>query len=177
LVGRDGPDHALPWDHAGDLHQRIGKSTQVPMVPEWRYGFDHSAHFRKFLSNHFTDFPLNRRAPDLYDYEADIQFLEENTQPGDVIGMTGGGVTSYLMPDRVFINLDGLINSEDYFESLKNDRSNEYLTAAGVKYIYGEEEVLLGSDPYRWVFTDHIRLLQASPSQFNLYQYCSDICQ
>jgi len=80
------------------------------------------------------------------------------------------------MPDRVFINLDGLINSSAYFESLKEDRANDYLEAAGLKYVYGEEQVLLDSDPYRWVFTDHIKLLNQTTSQFNFYQYCSEIC-
>jgi len=123
------------------------------------------------------DFPLDGRAADLYDYDADLQFLKEHTQAGDVIGMTGGGVTSYLMPDRVFINLDGLINSSAYFESLKDDRANEYLASAGLDYVYGEELVLLDSDPYRWVFTDHLKLLNRTTSQFNFYQYCSGVCQ
>lgn len=123
------------------------------------------------------DYPLNKEPVDLYDYDTDLKFLAQNTQPGDVIGMTGGGVTSYLMPDRVFINLDGLINSSGYFESLKNDQANEYLSAAGLDYVYGEEQVLLDSDPYRWVFTDHLRLISQPASQFSFYQYCDQACQ
>ena len=122
------------------------------------------------------DYPIGRNVTDLYDYEADIRFLEQNTQPGDVIGMTGGGITSYLMPDRVFINLDGLINSTAYFKSLKEDRANEYLTAAGMEYVYGEEQVLLDSDPYRWIFTDHLELITTTSSDFNFYRYCDNTC-
>lgn len=136
--------------------------------------------FGIFFNFGFTilrDYPMNKEPVDLYDYDADLQFLEYNTQPGDVIGMTGGGVTAYLMPDRVFINLDGLINSSAYFESLKNDRAGEYLSAAGMDYVYGEEQVLLDSDPYRWVFTDHLRLISRPTSQFSFYQYCTQICQ
>ncbi len=122
------------------------------------------------------DYPIGKKVVDLYDYDADIHFLEQNTKPGDVIGMTGGGVTSYLMPDRVFINLDGLINSSTYFESLKDDKADQYLSAVGMKYVYGEAQVLLDSDPYRWVFTDHLKLLSTTPSRFNFYQYCASTC-
>ena len=121
------------------------------------------------------EFPLEKDAPVLYDYEADFNFLEMETQPGDVIGMTGGGLTSYFMPDRTFVNLDGLINNAEYFESLKNNQANEYLASIGLDYIYGEEPVLLDSDPYRWIFTDRLKWIGSS-SFFNLYQYCSEGC-
>ncbi|BBB49000.1 nucleoside-diphosphate sugar epimerase/dehydratase [Pelolinea submarina] len=121
------------------------------------------------------EFPLGREAPVLYDYEADFSFLEQNTQPGDVIGMTGGGATAYFMTDRIFVNLDGLINSPAYFESIKNDKANDYLNSIGMKYIYGEKQVLLDSDPYRWFFTDHLQYIGSS-SMFNLYRYCSEVC-
>ncbi len=120
--------------------------------------------------------PIGKEAPALYNYEADFEFLEENTRPGDVIGMTGGGLTSYFMPDRTFVNLDGLINNVDYFESLQNDKTSEYLTSIGLDYVYGEEIVLLDSDPYRWIFTDRLKWLGSS-SFFNLYEYCSMDCQ
>ncbi|MDK2982112.1 MAG: hypothetical protein PWQ55_2459 [Chloroflexota bacterium] len=121
------------------------------------------------------EFPVGRAAPVLYDYEADFDFLEEHTQPGDVIGMTGGGATAYFMPDRVFVNLDGLINSPAYFESMQDGGTNDYLAAIGMQYIYGEEQVLLDSDPYRWFFTDHLQYIGSS-SMFNLYHYCTDAC-
>jgi len=122
------------------------------------------------------DFPMNGETADLYDYDADIQFLKKNTQPGDVIGMTGGGVSAYLMPDRTFINLDGLINSSQYFESLREDHADEYLSQAGLDYVYGEELVLLDSDPYRWVFSDHLKLISHTSSQFSLYEFCGGGC-
>jgi hypothetical protein len=128
-----------------------------------------------FYSVILQEFPLGREAPLLYDYEADFSFLEENTQPGDVIGMTGGGANAYLMTDRIFVNLDGLINSPAYFESMQNGQMNDYLDSIGMQYIYGEEQVLLDSDPYRWYFTDHLQYIGSS-SFFNLYHYCSEGC-
>jgi hypothetical protein len=84
--------------------------------------------------------------------------------------MTGGGLTAYFIPDRTIINLDGLINSADYFRKLQNGETTEYLVENNVKYIYGEELVLLDSDPYRWIFTDTLTVLEKG-SYFNLYAY------
>ena len=122
-----------------------------------------------------SEFPVGREAPVLYDYEADFDFLEEHTQAGDVVGMTGGGATAYFMSDRIFVNLDGLINSPAYFQSMQDDKTNDYLDRIGLKFIYGEEQVLLDSDPYRWFFTDHLEYIGSS-SMFNLYRYCSEVC-
>jgi hypothetical protein len=122
-----------------------------------------------------SEFPVGREAPVLYDYEADFDFLEQHTRPGDVVGMTGGGATAYFMPDRIFVNLDGLINSPAYFQSMQDGQTNKYLDSIGMKYIYGEEQVLLDSDPYRWFFTDHLQYIGSS-SMFNLYRYCSEVC-
>ena len=122
------------------------------------------------------EFPVGEETPVLYDYETDFEFLEKNTEPGSIIGMTGGGLNSYFMTDRTFVNLDGLINSADYFESIQNDVGNEYLESIGLDYVYGEELILLDSDPYRWIFTDHLDY-KGSSSFFNLYHYCNEGCQ
>lgn len=132
-----------------------------------------AANFGRIL---LLEFPIGKDAPVLYDYEADFDFLEGKTSPGDVIGMTGGGLNSYFMPDRTFVNLDGLINNAEYFESLKNDQTDEYLASIGLDYVYGEELILLDSDPYRWIFTDRLRWIGSS-SFFNLYEFCSEGCQ
>ena len=122
------------------------------------------------------DFPIRGAKYTQYNYLGEKNFIESQTQPGDVIGMTGGGLVGYFVPDRKIVNLDGLINSADYFEKLKSDQANDYLKEIGVKYIYGEELVLLDSDPYRWVFTDHIRYKAQGP-YFSLYDYCIDLCR
>ena len=115
-------------------------------------------------------FPLNGQVPHQYDLDGEARFIGSQTEPGDVIGMTGGGLTAYFIPDRTIINLDGLINSADYFRKLQDGEISEYLVENNVKFIYGEELVLLDSDPYRWIFTDTLTVLKIG-SYFNLYTY------
>ena len=111
----------------------------------------------------------------LYHIEAEKQFIEEETQPGDVIGMTGGGVLGYFIPDRTFVNLDGLINSPAYFDLMKSNRTDLYFDEINLNYVYGDGKILLDSDPYRWMFTDKLRMIAPGPS-FWLYEYCGDGC-
>ena len=128
-----------------------------------------------FIFTIFRDFPVNGTAVSQYDYLGEKTFIESQTAPGDVIGMTGGGLVGYFVPDRKIVNLDGLINSAEYFERLRSDQARNYLEEIGVKYIYGEEPVLLDSDPYRWIFTDHIRFKAQGPF-FSIYDYCVEVC-
>ena len=129
-----------------------------------------------FMISIFRDFPFNGTAVSQYDYLGEKNFIESQTGPGDVIGMTGGGLVGYFVPDRKIVNLDGLINSAEYFEKLRSDQAKNYLEDIGVKYIYGEEPVLLDSDPYRWIFTDHIRFKAQGPF-FSIYDYCVEKCR
>lgn len=122
------------------------------------------------------DFPLKGAAIKQYDYLGEKYFIESQTHPGDVIGMTGGGLVGYFVPDRKIVNLDGLINSAKYFEKLKSDQANDYLKSIGVSFIYGEAPVLLDSDPYRWIFTNHLRFRAQGPF-FSLYEYCIESCK
>jgi hypothetical protein len=38
-------------------------------------------------------------------------FLEKHTEPGSIIGMTGGGNAGYFIKDRTVVNMDGLITA------------------------------------------------------------------
>jgi len=89
--------------------------------------------------------------------------------------MTGGGVLGYFIPDRTFVNLDGLINSPAYFDLMKSNRTDLYFDEINLNYVYGDEKILLDSDPYRWMFTDKLRMIAPGPS-FWLYEYCGDGC-
>ena len=124
----------------------------------------------KFSISIFQQFPLDGDVPHEYSVEGEVQFFNSQTVPGDVIGMTGGGLSAYFVPDRTIINLDGLINSADYFSKLKDGKATDFLIENNVKYIYGSELVLLDSDPYRWVFTDTLTI--KTPGQyFQFYIY------
>jgi len=115
-------------------------------------------------------FPLDGKVPLEYDIDGEVQFIRSQTKPGDVIGMTGGGFTAYFVPDRTILNLDGLINSADYFRRLQDGEVTEYLLEINMRYVYGEELIYLDSDPYRWTFADTLTVLKKGP-YFYLYAY------
>jgi hypothetical protein len=65
-----------------------------------------------------------------------LPYLEENTPHGSVIGMTGGGNAGYYIHDRTIVNMDGLINSVDYFHALQNGEGAIYWRQHGVTIIF-----------------------------------------
>ncbi len=82
-------------------------------------------------------------------------FLEEHTEPGSIIGMTGGGNAGYFIHDRTVVNMDGLINSYDYFQLLKNKGADDYLAEMGMDYILANPAIL-SQLPYRGQFNSRI---------------------
>lgn len=84
-------------------------------------------------------------------------FLEQHTEPGSVIGMTGGGNAGYFISDRTIINMDGLINSYEYFHLLQQGESGEYLAKIGMDYILANTEIL-GQLPYNGQYEDYYQL-------------------
>jgi hypothetical protein len=78
-------------------------------------------------------------------------FLEAHTEPGSIIGFTGGGNAGYFIHDRIVINMDGLINSRAYFQSLQEKHAGEYLAAQGMNYILANS-MLLDQIPYKGQF-------------------------
>lgn len=74
--------------------------------------------------------------------------LEKYTEPGSIIGSTGGGVLGYFTQDRIIVNLDGLINSYEYYQLMQEGRASEYLDEIGLDYLYGARYVLEESEPY-----------------------------
>ncbi len=74
--------------------------------------------------------------------------LEMYTEPGSLIGSTGGGVLGYFTQGRTIVNLDGLINSYEYYQLMQEGRASEYLDEIGLDYLYGARYVLEESEPY-----------------------------
>jgi len=85
-------------------------------------------------------------------------FLEEHTEPGSIIGITGGGATGYFIKDRTVVNLDGLINSYDYFNLLKSNSAGEYLDEIGMDYILANP-ILLDQLPYNKQYDAYLKYL------------------
>jgi hypothetical protein len=74
--------------------------------------------------------------------------LEKYTEPGSIIGSTGGGVLGYFTQDRIIVNLDGLINSYEYYQMMREGTASAYLDEIGLDYLYGARYVLEESEPY-----------------------------
>ncbi len=91
-------------------------------------------------------------------YSDIIPFLESHTEPGAIIGMTGGGNVGYLMPSRTIVNMDGLINSNEYFLDLQAGTSADYLYQTGMRYVFANP-TLLESNPYRGQYTSRLKRL------------------
>jgi hypothetical protein len=96
---------------------------------------------------------------DIEGYLAGAKGLEAATEPGSVIGSTGGGVLGYFVKDRTIVNLDGLINSYQYFQMLKSGRANEYLDEIGLDYVYANKYILTSSEPYERMFRNRLKYL------------------
>jgi len=103
-----------------------------------------------------------------YDYF--IPVLEPNTEPGSIIGMTGGGATAYFITDRTIVNMDGLINSPGYFQNFKNGTAIEYLQALGVDYVFLNNYVV-SSRPYSGMFDPYIEETGVRYGNFELFKF------
>lgn len=66
-------------------------------------------------------------------YEAAL-WLNQNAPPDTVVGMSDAGVIGYFS-ERPIVNLDGLANSYEYQESLKNHDLSGFLRAKGINHI------------------------------------------
>lgn len=81
-------------------------------------------------------------------YLTEVREVESLTKSGSKIGMTGGGLMSYFIQDRTIVNLDGLINSVEYFDAMKSGKAAQFLDAIPLSYVFGKPYMLLESDPY-----------------------------
>ncbi len=86
-------------------------------------------------------------------YMDTLPILEGYTEPGALIGMTGGGNTGYFINGRTIVNMDGLINSYAYFQALKKNEGGKYLENIGLNYIFANRYIITSSMPYRYQFS------------------------
>jgi hypothetical protein len=115
-------------------------------------------------------FPFSVPPEHQQDYMAGIQPLEDLTEPGALIGSTGGGRIAYFIKDRTVVNLDGLINSPEYFRSLKLGQGAVFLDRMGLDYVIGNNNMLTNSDPYTKLFTGHIEKI-TNIEELTLFRY------
>ncbi len=93
--------------------------------------------------------PLTVAAGQEEAYLAEVRYLESVTPAGSVIGMTGSGMDGYFVQDRTIVNMDGLINSALYLQSMQDGTALDFLKRTGMQYIWGNAYMLLEADPYR----------------------------
>jgi len=103
-------------------------------------------------------------------YARDARFLERKTDPGALIGMTGGGTTAYFISGRTIVNMDGLINSAEYFELLKNGNGALFWDEMGLDYVFGGPYTVLKSDPYGKMLAGRLKPLVTYNGR-TLYRY------
>lgn len=84
-----------------------------------------------------------------------LSVVEDNTEPGALIGMTGGGNLGYFISDRTIVNMDGLINSYDYFLAHKAGYGDDYLAAMGLDYAFANPDILADL-PYKGEFVGRL---------------------
>jgi hypothetical protein len=101
--------------------------------------------------------PYDHWSPDTA-YMDIVPLLEEHTEPGSIIGLTGGGNVGYFIHDRTIINMDGLINSYAYFQALQTRRGGEFLQNLGLDYVLANP-VILDQQPYKGQFNEYLEPL------------------
>ncbi|HJS17916.1 MAG TPA: hypothetical protein VJ785_04165 [Anaerolineales bacterium] len=115
------------------------------------YGFYVGSGYWSYIQRKMTHGEWAEDAP----YMDISAFLEEHTEPGSVIGMTGGGNAAYFIRDRTIINMDGLINSYEYFELLRNREAGRYLAEKEMDYVLANLQIL-NSLPYRGQYHEYL---------------------
>jgi len=98
--------------------------------------------------------PYNYWPPDTA-YMDIAPLLEKYTEPGSMIGLTGGGNVAYFVDDRTIVNMDGLINSYPYFQALQSRQAGVYLESIGLDYVLANP-VILSQLPYRAQFDEYL---------------------
>lgn len=84
------------------------------------------------------------------------RWLESATEPGARIAITGAGNLAYFIQDRTVVNMDGLMNTRAYLDAMKAERGAAYLASLGVDYVFGNEYILLETNPYAPMLAGHL---------------------
>jgi hypothetical protein len=77
-----------------------------------------------------------------------LPMLVGYTEPGSLIGMTGGGNAGYFITGRTVVNMDGLINSYAYFQAMRAGKGGDYLAAMGLNYVFANRYIVTETMPY-----------------------------
>ena len=74
--------------------------------------------------------------------------------PGKALGAFDAGVVGYFSSGVVY-NLDGLVNSYDFFESqIKLGRYGDYIERTGIEYLLLRNNMIKKKDDLGWLVAD-----------------------
>lgn len=107
--------------------------------------------FRNLAQDVYRSMPLQQATP-AGPYVEALSILESHTEPGSLIGVTGGGSLGYFIRERGIVNMDGLINSPAYFEAMQAGQAADYLYEIGVDYIFANPNILTQLAPFKTQF-------------------------
>ncbi len=133
------------------LLQRFRRGTFVLWVVALAVGFSMGNSFWGYV---YRMMPYGKTPADT-PYNEIAAFLETHTEPGSLIGMTGGGNAGYFIHDRTVVNMDGLINSYEYFQHLKAGQAGTYLANMGMDYVLANPN-LLNDLPYKGQYNPYL---------------------
>jgi hypothetical protein len=102
------------------------------------YGMNSADRFLKFVE---YAMPQGRFDPNLPLMDV-VAYIEANTLPGEIIGSTGSGNIGYFIKDRTIVNMDGLINSNEYFHALQNREAAMFLRERGMTIVFASPGML-----------------------------------
>ncbi len=106
-------------------------------------------------------------------YNDIASFIEQHTEPGSIIGITGGGNAAYFLRNHTIVNMDGLINSYEYFLALQNEKAGEYLANMGVDYVLANPTIL-NQLPYKGQYNPWLEQTNLYYGGKNLMRYRSN---
>ncbi len=102
--------------------------------------------------NIYITYPPLRSRVDPETYLVIPRMVESFTPSGAVIGTPGGGTLAYFVQDRRIMNLDGLMNSKEYFDALKQRNTHPILKRMKMEYVFANQYAILESPPYNEIF-------------------------
>ena len=113
----------------------------------------------RFDSNLLHQIPPTVLPQKANNYLFGVKELERATEPGSIIGSTGGGVIAYFIQDRTIVNMDGLMNSTEYFQLMKSRQTYLYFDRIKLNYVYANRVIIEQSEPYIWMIKDQLKPL------------------
>lgn len=110
-----------------------------------------------YITNELSIVPT-RNMP-THSYTNQSEWLADNTEAGSLIGMTNAGAVGYFIQERTIVNIDGVINSMEYFRLLQSGKGADFLASIGVDYIFGQSKLIEDLPPYRKMFQEKLDLV------------------